>query len=201
MFNGKKLPSFDFTMELIRQLRPDDAELQEEWRARWVDAKYTTTRAAKAQKRLEKVAGQARDRAAGDIDRLREEAAAERQRASLLRTEAEKALTDAQAEAARVVATAEQAARSTELRAASRAEEILARALDESEEIRRQAQQEATRNSEAQADTFDPEELLRQFLDREFRELTESGTSTWHALVQPELVHVAAPKRPLLARR
>ncbi|USQ89876.1 ATP synthase F0 subunit B (plasmid) [Streptomyces phaeoluteigriseus] len=111
VFNGKKLPGLDFTMELIRQLRPDDAGLQDEWRARWAEAKYTTTQAAKAQKRLEKDADQARDRAAGAIDRLREETAAELQRASLLRAEAEKALTEAQAEADAMRAEANEAAR------------------------------------------------------------------------------------------
>ncbi|WP_328406419.1 hypothetical protein OHS70_38425 (plasmid) [Streptomyces sp. NBC_00390] len=195
VFNGKKLPGLDFTMELIRQLRPDDAELQDEWRARWAKAKYTTTQAAKAQKRLEKDADQARDRAAGDIDRLREEAAAELQRASLLRTEAEKAVAEAQAEAARLVATAEQTARSTELSATARAEEILAKALDEAEGMRREAQQGATPESSEPADTFAPEQLLRRFLGKEFSDLTEPGASTWHALVQRELVqgHLEEP--------
>jgi rubrerythrin len=97
-------------------------------RARWAEAKYTTTQAAKAQKRLEKDADQARDRAAGAIDRLREETAAELQRASLLRAEAEKALTEAQAEADAMRAEANEAARKLIDTAKAEAEALLEQA-------------------------------------------------------------------------
>ncbi|MYY80871.1 MULTISPECIES: zinc ribbon domain-containing protein [unclassified Streptomyces] len=128
VFNGKKLPSLDFTMELIRQLRPDDAGLQQEWRERWSKAKYTTTQAAKAQKRLEKEADQARDRTVGAIDRLREEAAVELQRASLLREEAEKTLREAQAEADATRAAANDAAHKLISTAKAEAEALLEQA-------------------------------------------------------------------------
>ncbi|MFI9809553.1 hypothetical protein ACIHEJ_35385 [Streptomyces sp. NPDC052301] len=118
VFNGKRLPNYDFTMELIRQLRPGDATLQEEWHQRWMKAKYTVTWAAKAQKRLEAEAGEGQHREDGEAERLREEAAAELQRASDLRMEAEKTLGEARAEAARIL---EQARRDT---AASRRDQV-----------------------------------------------------------------------------
>lgn len=192
VFNGKKLPSIDFTVELIRQLRPDETGLLDEWRERWSQAKYAITRIAKEQKNRER-AEKARGQGTGDVDRLREEAAAELQRASLLRVEAEKALTDAQAEAATVLATAQQAARSTELNATARAEEILAQAREEAEQIRRQAQRQAAL-IEAPALSQKAERALYRPLSEEFTELT---TAHRHALVRPELVPAPEPLRTL----
>ncbi|MEU1409703.1 ATP synthase F0 subunit B [Streptomyces sp. NPDC005728] len=154
VFNGKRLPSFDFIMELIRQLRPGDASLQEEWRQHWMRAKYMVTRAAKAEKRLAKEAEEAQHRQADEIEHLREEAATELQRASLLRGEAEKALKEARAEA---------------------------------ERIREQAHQEAKLRRQQPVNLSGPD-LLRAFLSKEFRILTEPGMSATSARLRPELL-------------
>ncbi|MFF9120507.1 hypothetical protein ACF09Y_33900 [Streptomyces massasporeus] len=195
VFNGKKIPGIDFTMELPRQLRPGDTALQDGWRTRWSEAMYTVKRAAKAQKRLEGTL-QPRDRRAGDIGRLREEAAAELQRASLLRSEAEKALSEARSEAAAVLATAEQSARAVETRAAARAEKLLAEAQEEAAQIRRRAQQHVTPQGSESAvpdRALGPAEVLRLSLVNEFRTLTEPGSENWQALVRPELARSAEP--------
>ncbi|WP_406730129.1 hypothetical protein [Streptomyces sp. NBC_01794] len=125
VFNGKKLPSFDFTIELIRQLRPDDAELQKEWRARWSKAKRTTVRAAKAEKRLAQNAEIKRKDAAIEIERLREQTASELEQVSLLRAEAEQVLANARGEAARLLAEAQEAASADVARTIHTAEELL----------------------------------------------------------------------------
>ncbi|MGW1365021.1 hypothetical protein ACWCQP_47495 [Streptomyces chartreusis] len=197
MFNGKRLPNYDFTMELIRQLRPADADLQEEWRQRWMKAKYTATRAAKAQKRLEREAEEAQHRQVSEIERLREEAATELQRASLQRREAEKELTEAQAEAARLREQAQLAVAQEKMRESRRAEDIVAEARQEAERIQEQARQEAERASRAPVSLSDPL-LLREFLRKEFYLLTEPGKSASSALLQPRLVYInwEAPEPP-----
>ncbi|MEV8064478.1 nucleoside monophosphate kinase [Streptomyces antimycoticus] len=50
-FNGKRLPSLDFTLELIRQLAGSDQGLREQWRERWKRVKLHQRQAVAHRKR------------------------------------------------------------------------------------------------------------------------------------------------------
>ncbi|WP_141753721.1 MULTISPECIES: hypothetical protein [Streptomyces] len=52
VFQGRRLPKLDFTIELVRQLRPGDPDLLDEWRDRWRDVKRAEHRAASARRAL-----------------------------------------------------------------------------------------------------------------------------------------------------
>ncbi|MEV5982179.1 hypothetical protein [Streptomyces sp. NPDC052114] len=52
VFQGRRLPKLDFTIELVRQLRPGDTDLLDEWRDRWRSVKRAEQRAAPARRAL-----------------------------------------------------------------------------------------------------------------------------------------------------
>ncbi|MFF3646932.1 hypothetical protein [Streptomyces sp. NPDC002564] len=52
VFQGRRLPKLDFTVELIRQLRPGEPELLDEWRERWRIVKRAEQKAAPARRAL-----------------------------------------------------------------------------------------------------------------------------------------------------
>ncbi|MFJ2767288.1 hypothetical protein [Streptomyces sp. NPDC087300] len=52
VFQGRRLPKLDFTVELVRQLRPGDADLLDEWRERWRSVKRAEQKAAPARRAL-----------------------------------------------------------------------------------------------------------------------------------------------------
>ncbi|MFE4777851.1 hypothetical protein, partial [Streptomyces sp. NPDC056713] len=51
VFAGKRLPKWEFLVELLRLLRPNDQQLLEEWHSRWTLAKQAERRATAVQKR------------------------------------------------------------------------------------------------------------------------------------------------------
>ncbi|MFI1436493.1 adenylate kinase family protein [Streptomyces lydicus] len=71
--NGKRLPSLDFTAELVRQLTSNNGELLKEWIEQWRSVKRLQRKARVAQQRErqtgnhEDVLGENRDRSAGDV--------------------------------------------------------------------------------------------------------------------------------------
>lgn len=113
--SGRRLPSIDFTLELVRQLAGNNAEIQQKWREQWRATKQLQRRAQPAlreQKRAKEVRSEL---SAQEVENLRTQEAALRREVERLQEEARAAtslISEAHAEAERVIVSArEEAAR------------------------------------------------------------------------------------------
>ncbi|XQE80570.1 nucleoside monophosphate kinase [Streptomyces microflavus] len=120
--SGKRLPSIDFTLELVRQLSPNDTELQQHWRERWRATKQLQRRAQPELRERKQTKGKSTATLPRDIDnlrmqeitlrreieRLQEEAKAASLLVSEAHLEADRVLNSARREAMRIRASADE---------------------------------------------------------------------------------------------
>lgn len=95
-FNGKRLPSLDFTLELIRQLAGPDHAVREQWRDRWKSVKLHQRQATAQRKQSQTPRGNGQEPEQDLPDRTPKDVSA-------VRLAAERIIKDAQAEAESII--------------------------------------------------------------------------------------------------
>ncbi|MFI7349112.1 nucleoside monophosphate kinase [Streptomyces sp. NPDC049936] len=119
--SGRRLPSIDFTLELVRQLAGNNAEVQQKWREQWRTTKQLQRRAQPALREQKRAKEDRTGISQQDIENLRTQETALRREVERLQAEAqvvssliseahaeaERVLTSAREEANRILATAD----------------------------------------------------------------------------------------------
>ncbi|GAA4131777.1 hypothetical protein GCM10022285_21610 [Streptomyces tunisiensis] len=113
--SGRRLPSIDFTLELVRQLSGNDAVIQQKWRDQWRATKQLQRRAQPTLRERRRAQSARSEISAEEVEDLRTQEIALRREVERLQEEARAAsflISKAHADAERVIASArEEAAR------------------------------------------------------------------------------------------